>query len=524
MKNELSTRVADPSRTIQRITRGSRWIRFHRPLSLSVLLSVAGLVGDGDLRAQTAPPSPSQPWSPPGLEVYEKDLAAWPSSDAKIDPDKVYDLSELIDIAESTNPQTRVAWERARQAAAAVGLSKSAYLPYLAASAGALYEKAFIPFPALQQGPGPTDVTVVGGGNLGFEATSTRVALGMKWLLFDFGERDATKTMAEEGLTAANVGFNAVHQRVVFLVARRYYQFNSARQRVEAAETSKKAADTVADSARARLEHGLATRPEVLQAEELAARDAFELAAARGAVSDALVDLVESLGILPTTKLQVATLPERSFDRDTTASLEDLIGRALVQRPDLVARLARVRASKAEVQRARAAYYPKIVLDAHVGWLDLNVSVKGSPYFGGNQAVYGAGILVSVPVFDGFARRERLRIAESELQASEDELEDSRDSVMREVWRARTQVETALSKLDPAEKLIAASESAFAASLEAYRHGLATYVEVSNAQRSVASARSVMVDTRSAVYTSLTSLALTVGDLARPAPKPGGQP
>jgi len=459
--------------------------------------------------------------------VYEKDLAALRSRDeevAKIDPGKVYDLPELIDIAERTNPETRVAWERARQAAAALGLSESAYYPYLAASAFAGYEKAFIPFPTLQQGPGPSDVSVIGGGTLGFELKSARVALDMKWLLLDFGERSAMKTVAEEGLTAANVGFNAVHQQVVFAVSRRYYEFNSARQRVEAAEISQSAANTVADSARLRLEHGLATRPEVLQAEEQAARETFELVAARGAMSDALVELVESLGILPTTKLQVAPLPERPFDTDATESLEDLIARALVQRPDLVAKLSKVRASRAEVKGARAAYYPKFVLDSHVGWLDLQMSAAGSPYFGGNKPVYGAGILVSVPVFDGFARREKLRIAEAELAASEDELTHSRDSVMREVWRVRTQVETALHKLDSAEKLIAASESAFSASLEAYRHGLATYVEVANAQRSVASARSVMVDTRAGVYVSLTTLALTVGDLARPAPNPGGQP
>jgi outer membrane protein TolC len=479
------------------------------------------------MRAQTTPPSSDRPWSPPRLETYQEELAARRAEDseaAKIDPDRVYGLPELIDIAERTNPQTRIAWERARQAAAAVGLSESTYYPYLAASAFAGYEKAFIPFPALEQGPGPADVSVVGGGALGFELKSARVALDVKWLLLDFGERSATKTVAEEGLTAANVGFNAVHQQVVFAVARRYYEFNSARQRVEAAESSQRATETLAESARARLDRGLATKPEVLQAEELAARETFELVAARGAMSDALVELVDSLGILPTTKLQVAALPEQSFDPDATEPLDDLIGRALVQRPDLVARLSKVRASRAEVKRARAAYYPKLFLDSHVGWLDLKMKAAGSPYFGGDKPVYGAGVLVSVPVFDGFARREKLRIAESELQASEDELTHSRDAVMREVWRVRTQVNTALRKLDSAEKLIAASESAFAASLEAYRQGLATYVEVSNAQRSVASARSVMVDTRSAVYVSLTTLALTVGDLAKPVPNPGGRP
>jgi outer membrane protein len=316
-------------------TIGSRWIHRVRLLCLSILISIVGPAADGDVRAQTIPPSPGRPWFPPRLELYEKDLAGRRSGDegaARIDPDEVYGLPELIDIAVRTNPQTRVAWERARQAAAAVGLSRSEYFPFLVASAGAGFERAFIPFPTLQQGPGPSEVSVVGGGTLGFQATAGRAALDMKWLLFDFGDRDAARAVAEEGLTAANVGFNAVHQQVVFLVARRYYEFNSARQRVEAAESSQRAAETVANSARARLEHGLATRPEVLQAEELAAREAFEPAAARGAMSDALVELVESLGVLPTTKLQVATLPERSFDPDATESLEDLIGRALIQR------------------------------------------------------------------------------------------------------------------------------------------------------------------------------------------------
>jgi outer membrane protein len=498
-----------------------------RLLWLSALIAAVGSLANRGMQAQTTPPSPDRPWSPPGLEVYTDDLAARRGGDADavtIDPDKVYDLPALTDIAERTNPETRVAWERARQAAAAVGLSESAYYPYLTASAIAGYEKAFIPFPALQQGPGPTDVTVVGGGTLGFELKSARIALDMKWLLLDFGERSAAKTVAEEGLTAANVGFNAVHQQVVFAVARRFYEFNSARQRVESAEISQRAAETLAESARLRFDHGLGTKPEVLQAEELSARETFEVVAARGAMSDALVELVDSLGILPTTKLQVARLPEQTFDPDATESLDDLIARALVQRPDLVAKLSRVRAARAEVKGAKAAYYPKLVLDSHVGWLDQTMSAAGSPYFGGNKPVYGAAILVSVPVFDGFARREKLRSAESELAANEDELTHSRDSVMREVWRVRTQVDTAIRKLDSAEKLIAASESAFDASLEAYKHGLATYVEVSNAQRSVASARSVMVDTRASVYVSLTNLALTVGDLARPAPNSGGQP
>ncbi len=489
-------------------------------VSLVALMNV--LITCATFGSDIAPPSPAKPWSPPGLNAYERELAHGDFSNEKnakqieIVPDKIYELPELIDIAERSNPTTRIAWERARQAASAVGLSQSAYFPYLVASAGAGYERAFLPFPTLKQGPGPTDVTITGGGTLTTEAAAERATLGLKWLLFDFGERKAVVTMTKENLMMANVGFNATHQQIVFTVTRRFYELNTARQKVQVAESSVSAAHTIAQSAQARFDHGLGTKPEVLQAEQQAAQAAFELEAARGALSDAQVAFVESLGILPTTKLQVAGVSEKPLSEHSVETLEDLIQRALSQRPDLVAKLANLRARRAEVRKARAAYYPKVALNANAGWTELDVRAKSSPYFGGNEPVYGAGISVELPLFDGFARRKKLRIAESELRGAEDELAHSRDSVIREVWKARTDFETSLRKQESAAKLVAAAESAFAASLEAYQHGLGTYVDVVNAQRNLTAARSVIVDTRSAIFTSQTALALSIGDLANP--------
>jgi hypothetical protein len=72
-----------------------------------------------------APPSPVRPWAPPPLPTYEGELRQYQPTEAErrylpaIDPRKTYNLAELIDIAQRSNPETRVAWERARQAAAA---------------------------------------------------------------------------------------------------------------------------------------------------------------------------------------------------------------------------------------------------------------------------------------------------------------------------------------------------------------------------------------------------------------------
>jgi outer membrane protein TolC len=256
----------------------------------------------------------------------------------------------------------------------------------------------------------------------------------------------------------------------------------------------------------------------VLQAEQQTAEATFDLESARGDLSDAQVALIRSLGILPTTKLQVADVAEKRFEENPDESLDGLIDRALSQRPDLVAKLANLRARQAQVRLARSAYYPKISLEGNAGWSKLDVSAYHSPYTGNSKPVYGIGLAINLPIFDGFARASNLRIAESELREAESELTDSRDEAVSEVWKAYTDLKTALRKQESADKLLAAAQSAFDASLEAYQHGLGTYVDTQNAQRNVTAARSTVVDTRSAIFTGTAALALSVGDLAKPAP------
>src|SRR6267142_96375 len=137
------------------------------------------------------PPSPDVLWQPPDLRPYTHALKR-PESPI-LDREKRYELVELIDLAERVNPETRVVWERARQAAAVVGLAESEYFPILVLHASAGGQS--IPFPI------PTDVVPEGffrADNLLFNPT-----LALRWLLFDFGRRRATLTAATEQLLAS---------------------------------------------------------------------------------------------------------------------------------------------------------------------------------------------------------------------------------------------------------------------------------------------------------------------------------
>jgi len=465
----------------------------------------------GTVGEEVVPPSPEKPWSPPGLSDYEQQLAhgafsnEQSAAEAQIDPEKIYSLPELIDIAERSHPETRVAWENARQAAGAVGLARSAYYPYLAASAAA----------GFQHGPGSLLTEVVSGNE-----TTENAMINVEWLLFDFGERKAATLEAREKLMMANVSFNATHQQIVFRVIQQFYNYNVAQQKVAEAESSLHAADTVGQAAQSRFDNGLATKTDLLQAQQQTAQAAYELDSARGDLSDAQVALVESLGIFPTTRLQVAGIAEKPIEEGNTDSLDDLIERALSQRPDLVAVLVKVRACQAEVRKAHADFYPKISLAGGAGWSKLDLNAYDSSYVGNSKPTYGIGVAIELPIFDGFLRINKLRIARSELRAAESELTDSRDTVVREVWKADTDFKTALQKQESAATFFSAAQSAFDAALESYRQGLGTYVDVANAQHNLDAARSIVVDTRAAIYTTSAALALSVGDLARPAPSP----
>jgi len=421
-----------------------------------------------------------------------------------IDLEKAYDLPELIDIAERSHPETRVAWEQARAQAKAIGLSESAYYPYLAAMASEDFAHQLTVLTSVFPGNGVEE-------NAGVE---------LSWLLFDFGGRKAAVAEAREKLMTANMNFNATHQKIAFAVTQNFYGYNTSRQQVEAAQTNLQAAQTVADAAKARFDNGLGTTQDVLQAQQDLAQADYDLVAARGALNDTAVTLVDALGIFPSTQIQVAKIPDQPVPDDLNEALDDLIDRALAQRPDLLAELASLKAGQAAVRKARAAYYPKISLAAAGGWQKLDVNAYDSPYVGNSKPVYSAGLAIELPLFDGFARRNKLRIAEAQLKAAESALTDSRDTAVEQVMITYNDLKTALRKQDAAEVLLSAAQTAFDASLESYKNGLGTYINVEVAQRNLAAAQTTLVGTRSAIYTSKTTLALSVGDLAKPSPAP----
>src|SRR5262249_23716033 len=121
------------------------FLRFALRLSLLSAMVWTSLGGWASLALAQVSSSPHLLWQPPDLHGYTRALQ--PSEGSPLDPEQRYPLAELIDLAQRTNPETRVAWERARQAAAAVGLVESEYYPVLALSASVGASRVTFPIP-----------------------------------------------------------------------------------------------------------------------------------------------------------------------------------------------------------------------------------------------------------------------------------------------------------------------------------------------------------------------------------------
>src|SRR4030095_16465775 len=128
-----------------------------------------------------------------------------------------------------------------------------------------------------KRSPDLSAVSIDVGGSLLTDAVASRAALSVKWLLLDFGERRAGVDAAKERLMMANVGFHGTHPKIVFEVTERFSALSNARQKVIVGKAALEAAQTVEQSANARLKNGLATKPELLQSKQQNPQSAFEL-------------------------------------------------------------------------------------------------------------------------------------------------------------------------------------------------------------------------------------------------------
>jgi outer membrane protein len=468
-----------------------------QPFKASALLLLAALAVEGCATSalDMAPERPDAPWKPPtdatgaiqpGPEASGGDSGATyvlPSNRVlsvippppPIDPHRSYTLPDLIDIAESNNPETRIAWDEARKAALAAGIAESSYLPDITASAVGAY----------QYSTGSNSVMGLDANGNG-QARGVIPALSLRWLLFDFGERSAAIEAAKQVSAISNIVFTQAHQVVIYDVSLAFYANTAARARAVSAAQSLKNAEAVQAAAEARYSHGIGTVVEVAQATQATAQAKLALVQAEGGAGDAYLSLLTAMGISPLAKIAIADLPPRHLSPALDEPVQAIVAEALARRPDMLSAYAAQQASLANVRVAQAEFLPKIFLTATGSYNSGALSVSTIPGIGQQAGTANVsnhdfnGIILAgltVPIYDGGIRAAMLSQAEASADSASAALAKARDETVRQVVGAENALQTGLAAYSASEALAQAAQTTYDAAFASYQKGVGSVTD-----------------------------------------------
>jgi outer membrane protein TolC len=337
-------------------------------------------------------------------------------------------------------------------------------------------------------------------------------ALALKWLLFDFGRRDAQLQAARADSFVANVVFTGAHQKLIFEVSQAYFDLGAARGKLHAAQKALSTALTTQDAAVAKQNNGLATVVAVAQAQRQTAQARFTLAAAEGAERTARANLVAALGVPVATEIDVVDSAELPLPTAPADGVSKAVDQALAHRPDVIAALGKVDAAETALKGERRSYYPVIELTGqafqNIGSLN---SAGGGPYSNIDRPGQNVFLSFSVPLFDGGMRRNRISIADAKAREAHEQLATARDSASQQVVRAYNGLLTSLAEYDAATVFSQAAHTAYDAALRSYRQGVGTYTDLATEENAVVQGDTQVEDARANAHTAAAALALSMG-------------
>ena len=468
-----------------------------------VAIALLAGIGCAHLLAQSAPASPDKVWHSQAEQGLDRELAACPESKFDIDPARPYTLPELIDLAQQHNPETRVTWQEAKARAASLGIARSAFYPTIAAVALAATER---------------DAALIGEFFHRQTIGAFEPTLHVEYLVFDFGGRLGAVDVAKANLLIANLEFNNTHRQIIYRVSSAYYRLLNAKGQREAAEISLKNAQTVEEDAQSRLDNGLATKPDVLEATAARAQADYDLQSTIGAEDIARGDLATVMGLPPQSAFQVEDITRLTTPTAMVDSVDQEIDRAFAQRPELLQQVARVRSANAAIKQARSAYFPTIGFTGDGGLARAYGQQDLYPGHYAQGEAWTVGLQMKWTLFDGARREHEVAEAKAVKKSAEANIDALRDQISDEVWTAYTNMKTALRQQQAAAALLTASDQSYEAARASYGYGVRNLLDVVQAQKTLAQARSEEILARTQLLLQVADLAFRTGDLIQAQP------
>ncbi len=205
-------------------------------------------------------------------------------------------------------------------------------------------------------------------------------------------------------------------------------------------------------------------------------------AMARSRVEQAIVALKTTLGVDLASPI---TLADRLAYAPVTVSIDDGIREASAIHPDLKAAVKQREAAQAEVRAAYGNYFPQVAVGAMYDWAWMKSRNEPSSSDNG----YSVGLVVTLPLFDGFMRENAVNTAKAKLDRAVQAEGLARQQIAKDVTQAALMLTAAEKGVEASRKGLEQAEEESRIMQERFQAGRGIQLEILDAQVTLTRAR-----------------------------------
>jgi len=409
-------------------------------------------------------------------------------------------LAALIGSALENNRDLLAATARIEQARARYRIEDSRRLPTVVADAsGTRTRQPLGVNPALDTGDvegAPSSVTF----------NRFDVGVGVSAFELDFWGRIASLSEAARAEYLATVAAQrAFYLSLIADTANTYFEIVETEEQIALAEQTAESRREDLRIAKLRLDNGVTSALPYRQAETLLTQAEQQLAAERLALARLRNQLAVLVGGTVPEGLPAPLSLEAQGDKRRLAA--GLPSDLLLVRPDIIAAEEQLRAARANIGAARAAFFPTISLTGNAGLA--SSSLDG--LFSGDALGWSFGPGISLPIFDRGAREANLDLAQALEVEQVANYDRTVQGAFREVSDALAGRRRLAEQVETLERAVTAQERIVRIARLRYREGVADYLEVLDAERNLFSARQQLLATERAWLQNRATLFVALG-------------
>jgi outer membrane protein TolC len=309
--------------------------------------------------------------------------------------------------------------------------------------------------------------------------------LSLQQPLFTGFKISSNSDMAKNNSLAAKQDYSKDEQEVIYNVKNAYWNLFLAGKLKEAIDENVQQMKAHLEDIQNFFKQGLATKNEVLKVEVQLSEAQLSQIDARNSVKIATVNFDNVINIPLSTEIEIQK--EVLVENENIEEIDQLIDKAMKNRPDLKSLQFRLEASKNGITAAQSGWYPQVVLSGEYDYEKPNSRVLPTENkFNGTWAV---SVGLNYSLWDWGITKSQTTQAESQYEQTKDSFNTLKDAVTLDVTQTYYNLVKAKEKVLVTQQTVSQAEENYRVTDDKFRQGLTLNSELLDAEVALVQAK-----------------------------------